>query len=242
MVAHVANVLRECVDEVIVVSSESLELPPLDALIVRDRKPELGPLAGIREGLDHMSADCAFVTSTDAPFLTPAFVEALLAVGGAAAPVVDGHVQTLSAIYPRAALEHADALLDAGRMRPLFLLEMLDYQQVPEDGLPDLASVRGFNSPDEYLEAVRHQMEGATAVIEFLGRSRLLMGCRELEVPVGTLADVLAHADPSLGLVDGDRIARPFLVSLDGHSFVRDVAIPVGAGEHVIILDASVGG
>jgi hypothetical protein len=127
-------------------------------------------------------------------------------------------------------------------MRPLFLLEMLDYQQVPEDGLPDLASVRGFNSPDEYLEAVRHQMEGATAVIEFLGRSRLLMGCRELEVPVGTLADVLAHADPSLGLIDGDRIARPFLVSLDGHSFVRDVAIPVGAGEHVIILDASVGG
>ena len=151
-------------------------------------------------------------------------------------------MQTLSAIYPRAALEHADALLDTNRMRPLFLLEMLDYRQVPEDGLPDLASVRGFNTPDAYLEAVRHQMEGATAVIEFLGRSRLLMGRRELEVPIGTLAEVLAHADPSLELIDGDRIARPFLVSLDGHSFVRDAAIPVGAGEHVIILDASVGG
>jgi len=242
MVVHVANVLRNCVDEIIVVSSESLELPPLDARIVRDRKPELGPLAGIREGLAHISADRAFVTSTDAPFLTPAFVEALLAFAGAVAPVADGHVQTLSAVYPAEALEYAADLLDAGRMRPLFLLEQLDYRQVPEGDLPDIASVRGFNTPDAYLEAVRGSCEGATAVIEFLGRSRMLMGRRELEVPVGTLAEVLAHANPALELVDGDRVARPFLVSLDGHSFVRDVAIPVGAGEHVIILDASVGG
>ena len=52
MVAYVVSVVRPLVDEVVVVASRNLELPPLDAQVVRDRKPELGPLAGIREGLD----------------------------------------------------------------------------------------------------------------------------------------------------------------------------------------------
>jgi hypothetical protein len=32
------------------------------------------------------------------------------------------------------------------------------------------------------------------------------------------------------------------LVSLGGRTFVRDVTIPIGPGEQVIVLDASVGG
>ena len=46
MVAHVVSVVRSAVDEVVVVASEKLELPRLDARVVRDREPELGPLAG----------------------------------------------------------------------------------------------------------------------------------------------------------------------------------------------------
>jgi hypothetical protein len=75
-----------------------------------------------------------------------------------------------------------------------------------------------------------------------MGRSRFAAGCREREVPVGTLGEVLAHAPETLGLVAGARVSRHFLVSLDGRAFVRDLAIPVGPGEHVIVLDASVGG
>jgi hypothetical protein len=102
--------------------------------------------------------------------------------------------------------------------------------------------VRGFNTPQEYLRAVRRVDPRATATLELLGRARLALGRRDLEVPVGTLAEVLAHARPTLELVEGAQVARPFLVSLDGRSFVRDVAIPIGPGEQVIVLDASVGG
>ena len=242
LVVHVVEALRQSVGEVVVVASAELDLPPLDALVARDREPELGPLGGIREGLAHVSAELAFVTGTDAPFLAPAFVKALLAYECAAAVELDGIVQNLCAVYPRAVLPAAEALLAQGRMRSMHLLEEVGYRKVPADSLPDAESVRGFNTPGEYLLAVRRADPQATATLEFLGRARLALGRRDLEVPVGTLAEVLAHARPALDLVDGARVARPFLVSLDGRTFVRDVAIPIGPGEQVIVLDASVGG
>jgi len=241
-VAHVVGTLRQVVDEVVVVSSADLELPRLDARVIRDREPWQGPLAGVREGLAEIASDFAFVTGTDAPFITPAFVEALLGFQCAAAPEIDGYVQTLSTVYPRAALPQAEALLTAGRMRLMFLLEAVDYRKVDAEDLPDVASARGFNTPREYLDAVRDSVGEATATLEFLGRARLAMGRSDLEVPVGTLADVLGQAAPTLALLDDGRVARSFLVSLDGHSFVRDATIPVGPGERVIVLDASVGG
>ena len=242
LLAYVVEALQRSVSEVVVVASAELDLPPLEVAVVRDREPDLGPLGGIREGLAHVSAKFAFVTSTDAPFLTPAFVEALLAYECAAALELDGIVQTLCAVYPRAALPAAEKLIAEGRMRALHLLEEVGYRKVPADALPDAESVRGFNTPGEYLMAVRRVDPGATATLELLGRARRALGRRDLEVPVGTLAEVLAHTRPALDLVDGARVARPFLVSLDGRTFVRDVTIPIGPGEQVIVLDASVGG
>ena len=63
-----------------------------------------------------------------------------------------------------------------------------------------------------------------------------------LEVPVGTLREVLARAPGALELVAGDRVAAPYIASLDGRDFVRDLDLPVGAGERVIVLDANAGG
>jgi len=242
MVAHVVAQLREAVDEVVVVTSKDLELPRLDAHVVRDREPELGPLAGIREGLSRVKAELAYVTATDAPHLTPAFARSLLARGRAAAPEVDGFVQTLAAVYPRAAAECADRLLAAGRRRPLDLLESQRFERVDPGALPEVEAWRGFNTPDEYLAAVRASGDSRPVALELFGRARLAAGRRELEAPVGTLGEVLAVAPPELGLVQGDRVARPYLVSLDGHEFVRDLSVPVGPGERVIVLDASVGG
>ena len=35
---------------------------------------------------------------------------------------------------------------------------------------------------------------------------------------------------------------QEFRISIDGRFFSRDLSIPIGAGEHVIVLDASAGG
>ncbi len=238
MIAHVVSILCPIVDELVVVASDALELPPLDARVVRDREPALGPLAGIREGLEQIRADFAFVTGTDAPFLSPAFVTALLSYGCAAAPELDGHVQTLAAVYPRNALDQIGAMLEEGRARPLQLLEKLGYRKLCAGELPDPQSVRGFNTPVEYLEAVSESEGRATAMLEFQGRARSALGQSELEVPVGTLGDVLAPLQSSIEILEGSVIAPPFSISLNGHPVGASTAIPVGPGERVCVLDA----
>jgi len=165
MLVHVVETLRRAVDEIVVVSSADLELPRLDARVVVDREPGLGPLAGIREGLAHIEADLAFVTSTDAPFLRPGFIEAMLGFERAAAPVVEGRVQTLAAVYPRSALPCAERLIAAGRLRPLFLLEAERYRQVLPHELPELESLRSLNTPEEYRRAVLETQGEATATV-----------------------------------------------------------------------------
>jgi molybdopterin-guanine dinucleotide biosynthesis protein A len=235
MIAHVVGMLGRVVDEVVVVSSETLELPPLDARIVRDRKPEFGPLAGIREGLAEIESEFAFVTGTDAPFLESAFVEKLLSFECAAAAEVDGFVQTLSAVYPRAGLPIAEEMLEAGRMRPLHLLEALEYRKVLPQELPERTHVRGFNTPEEYLAAVREIDPNATATIEFQGQAREAAGRDAIVVPVGTLAEVLSRAaSADLPLRRTDALER-YRVSLDGRIDFRDGTIPIGPDEHLII-------
>ncbi len=243
MIAHVVDSLRQggAVDEVVVVSSAELSLPPLEAAIVCDRQPALGPLAGIREGLEHIVADSAYTTSTDAPFLTARFVSALLARGDAVAPEVDGYVQTLAAVYPRRALPCAEALLAANKLRPLQLLEAVDYRKVPGNELPDIESVRGFNTPGEYLDALKQSEPDGMALLELRGAAGSSLARREWEVPCGTLAQVLCQV-PGLKILDtgeaGERIAAGFQVSLGGAETIRDARVPIGPGERVIVTDA----
>ena len=117
-----------------------------------------------------------------------------------------------------------------------------DYRPLPAESLPDLVSLRGFNTPAEYLAAVAEDGQAGRAALEFVGRPRMLAGCAGLEVPIGSLASVLSHAPAPLELCRGEQVAPSFLVSLGGRDFVRDTRIPVGPGERVIVLDASAGG
>ena len=119
VLAHVVDRLAQAVDELVVVCAPGQSLPPTPARQVEDAEEGLGPLAGICAGLAASAPGLAFVTAADAPFLTPDFVRAMLATGGAAAPESDGRVHPLSAAYPSGAAGQARALLDAGRRRPL---------------------------------------------------------------------------------------------------------------------------
>ena len=246
MIEHVVGVLRPVVDEVVVVTSKAIPLPLLDARIVEDREPELGPLAGIREGLEAAGSDLAFVTSTDSPFLTADHVVRMLDGGIAAAPSADGHVQVLCAAYPGSAWKEADDLLRSGQRRPLALLDRLGFERIEfetESGEKP-GPWQGFNRPDEYLFWARAIEPDATARVELLGRAALEVESREFESPIGTLGEVLGALPipDSLGLMDGDRLSKAFLVSLGGRDLVRSLDLPVGPGEQISVLDALAGG
>lgn len=242
LVETVVATLREVVPEVVVVTSDAFDLPRLDATVVRDREPGLGPLAGIREALHALGSGLTFVASTDAPHLSKHFVAAMLGFDRAAALEQDGHVQTLCAVYDAGEAAAADALIDAGRMRPLFQLEASGFRLVRPAEVPEPDSIRGFNRPEEYLTALRLAEPVGGGVLEFLGNARRRAGRDRVDVPVGTLGEVLRHAEPELVVCREGAIAPQYLVSLNARDFVRNPALPVGPGDCVTVLDSGVGG
>src|SRR6266571_2105340 len=109
---------------VVVVRAPGQELPalPPGTEVVPDPREGLGPLQGIAAGLAALSgrAEAAFVSSTDLPFLHPAFVRRVLRATADGAdvglPVARGYQQPLAAAY-RVALAPLAAGLVARQVR-----------------------------------------------------------------------------------------------------------------------------
>jgi molybdopterin-guanine dinucleotide biosynthesis protein A len=151
---------------VAVVAAPGQDIPPLPASVsvVRDPVSGRGPLQGLAAGLAALpaSAELVYATATDVPFLQPAWVDRLAALIGdhdLAIPSVDDRFHPLAALYRRAAvLPAVEALLRADRLRPVFLMDMVQTRVVVADELrsadPDLKTLRNLNTPDDYLQAL----------------------------------------------------------------------------------------
>ena len=156
----------------VVVAAPDQPLPPLPAGIevVRDPVEGEGPLQGIAVGLEALAAkvERAFVCATDAPFLCPALVRRVAALGEGyevALPRVDGRRHPLTAVFATSLHAAARELLSEGKRRPFFLLErartrwlsreelLADEQLARED--PQLWSLRNINTPAELEQARR---------------------------------------------------------------------------------------
>ncbi|MFN0060713.1 MAG: molybdenum cofactor guanylyltransferase [Planctomycetota bacterium] len=243
LIEQVVDVLAGVVDEVVVVASATLALPPLDARTVRDREPELGPLAGIRDGLEATVAKFAFVTATDAPFLTRRFVEQLLSFGENVVPLVAGYLQPLAAVYATKLASRAAALIAAGNRRADDLIAHGDFRIVSPDELKDIESLENLNDPQTYLATVRRDAaaraeELAPVQIEFAGRARRAAARAQAAVACGTLREVLAAIDSQLGRSQFSRDGAPvaeYRYALAEAALLEHAEVPIGPGEHLVI-------
>jgi molybdopterin-guanine dinucleotide biosynthesis protein A len=166
MLQRVVRLVREVVGPVVVVAAPGQDLPPLpDGVpIARDPISGRGPLQGIAAGLAALpdSVTLAYATATDVPFLEPAWITRLLELIGdndLAIPDVDSYLHPLAALYRRATVRPAvEALLEAGRLRPIFLAEAVRTRIVPPEALrpvdPELRTLRNLNTPEDYHNAL----------------------------------------------------------------------------------------
>jgi molybdopterin-guanine dinucleotide biosynthesis protein A len=71
---------------------------------------------------------------------------------------IDGFAHPLSAVYRRTTLPHIESLLDADRLRPVFLFDAVRTRRVRPDEMravdPDLRTLRNLNTPDDYASAL----------------------------------------------------------------------------------------
>jgi molybdenum cofactor guanylyltransferase len=165
MLQRVVRLLGTVVSPIVVVAAEAQVLPQLpDGMIVtRDEREARGPLEGIRAGLKALPADvdAAYITSCDVPLLVPGFVQRMidLAYGyDIVVTEIDGFAHPLSAIYRRAALPHAEALLAEDQLRVSHLFTRVRTRRVPASEMttvdPELRTLRNLNTKEDYSAAL----------------------------------------------------------------------------------------
>ncbi len=238
---------------VVVVRAPGQDLPELPAgtLVTDDPHEGKGPVQGIAAGLAALSgrADVAFVSSTDMPFLHPAFIRRVLRVledsegTDVALPVARGYKQPLAAAYRVCLAPAAQRLVRQDRLRPAFLfdecrVETLDDAALKRDPVlaaldPDLDSVLNVNTPADYAAArARPAPEVAVQLFGALAKGGKATG------PHVVRAATVGGAAGALAVV----FDRHVTAALNGDQITRDPATPLAAGDTVSFLSADAGG
>jgi molybdopterin-guanine dinucleotide biosynthesis protein A len=173
LLEHVVGIVSQAIDggPLVVVTAVGQELPrlPERVALVADAREGLGPLQGIASGLALLreQADVAYVSSTDAALLHPAFVRRVLSGleddVDAVVPYARGHRQPLAAAYRVELADLVDSLLAAGLVKPAQLFERCRTRFVDDAWLladptlaaadPTLASLENLNDPEAYRAA-----------------------------------------------------------------------------------------
>ena len=165
MLQRVVRLLGTIVAPIVVVAAPQQSLPelPESVTVTRDEQEGRGPLEGLRAGLKALpgAVDIAYVTSCDVPLLVPGFVQRMIELLGdhdIAVMDIDGFPHPLSAVYRRSTLPHVEALLAAGRLRPVFLFEAVRTRRVQPEEMasvdPQLLTLRNLNNRGDYLDAL----------------------------------------------------------------------------------------
>jgi molybdenum cofactor guanylyltransferase len=238
---------------VVVVRAPGQELPalPKGISVVDDPREGKGPIQGIAAGLAALRgrADIAFVSSTDMPFLHPAFIRRVLRVLGdsestdVALPVARGFKQPLAAAYRVSLADTAERLVKEDRLRPAFLFDECTVEQLDDDALrkdpvlaaldPDLDSVVNVNTPAEFQAALARLAPEVT--IQLFGTLAKAGGTSG---PHAVRAATVGAAADALGLV----LDRHVTAALNGDQITRDGETPLVTGDTVFFLSADAGG
>jgi molybdopterin-guanine dinucleotide biosynthesis protein A len=254
LLRRTAGILARVTDgPVVIVRAPGQDLPdlPKGTLITDDSREGKGPVQGIAAGLAALGgrADIAFVSSTDMPFLHPAFIRRVLRVlsdsdaTDVALPVARGYKQPLAAAYRVSLADAAERLVKEDRLRPAFLfaecaVEQLDDEALKQDPVlaaldPDLDSVVNVNTPADYQAArERPAPEVTVQLFGTLAKGRNRSGPHAVRAAtVGAAADAVSLT-----------FDRHVTAALNGDQITRDGWAPLATGDTVFFLSADAGG
>ena len=246
----VGIVARATGGPVVVVRAAGQQLPelPPGTIVVDDPRPGKGPVQGIAAGLRALAdlspaggrPEFAFVSSTDLPFLHPAFIGRVLALlredgADVALPVARGYRQPLAAGYRVSLAEAADRLVAADRLRPAYLFDQCavtrpDEARLRQDPVlaavdPELDSVLNVNEPADYQAA--RARPAPVVTVQILGA--IPAG------PVTVRAATMLEAETAAGLDPGGLDpGGPVTVTLNGRPSDGDGEIPLATGDAVL--------
>jgi molybdopterin-guanine dinucleotide biosynthesis protein A len=158
---RISETLLKVTDSVTIVGRQ-LEESTLPS--VEDVYPQWGALGGLHAALTACRRDWAIVVACDLPFVTAELFSTFVSVRldhDAVAPIQpDERPQPLAALYRvDPCRQRATELIEAGRRRPVDLLEAVKTRWVSFDEIRNLEQADRFfvniNTPSDYYEATR---------------------------------------------------------------------------------------
>src|SRR6185295_12338259 len=146
LIQRIANTLFEVCESITVVGRE-VENPRLKA--ASDVYPKWGALGGLHAALNACASEWAFVIACDLPFISAAMIKQLANFRESYDAVVpiqpDDRAQPLSSFYRTVnCLQQATQLIEAGKRRPLDLLDSVNTRWVPFSELSELIDSQNF--------------------------------------------------------------------------------------------------
>lgn len=156
---RIAQTLLQVTDSVTIVGRAGAAYPS-----VPDVYPQWGALGGLHAAFSACTREWAMVVACDLPFVTSqlfTYLANLRLDHEAVVPVQDdGRLQPLAALYRiDPCLPRATELIEAGRRRPLDLLEIINTRMVPFAEIRNLDQAERFfvniNTPEDYYGVIR---------------------------------------------------------------------------------------
>jgi molybdopterin-guanine dinucleotide biosynthesis protein A len=96
-------------------------------IALADAAPGCGPLGGLVAGVRQAKTDWTLVLAVDLPFMSAAFLRQMMAMAEqerlGLAPVLDGRVEPLAAVYPKGCLAFAEECLASRQLSMRALVE-----------------------------------------------------------------------------------------------------------------------
>ena len=167
-VERIANTLLTITNSVRLVAAhenhENSKLP-----LVPDIYPQWGALGGLHAAVTACRREWAIVVACDLPFVTAELFDRLASLRedyDAVVPIQqDGRLQPLCALYrAETCARWATELIEAGRRRPLDLIESVNTRRVEFAEIANLAQAERFfvniNTPEDYYGVLRAPMDG----------------------------------------------------------------------------------
>ena len=165
LLQRVVRLVGDALGAVVVAARKGQRLPPLPqfATVVHDAAVDVGPLAGISAALSAVAvtADAAFVTSCDTPFLKGAFITRLVDLLGDARAVVPVHAKhwhPLVAVYRPETRRILATAIESGERRVRAFAESCGPRLVGAEAFvdvdPAMESLRNVNTPEAFAAAL----------------------------------------------------------------------------------------
>jgi len=151
MISHTYDAVKKIFDEIYIIAPDGEKFSFLDAKIIPDIIPGLGPIGGIYTAVESLDAERVFIFPCDMPFLNQEFIRYMAEIPDIydiVVPELNGMYQPLHAIYSKRCINNIKKNIKLEDYRMSGFYEGLNIRTVNEE------EIGCYNEPNRMFKNI----------------------------------------------------------------------------------------